>query len=156
MSDVLANIMHFAIAMIVMCRYSVSKTSAALYCRHLEAHMDGLKILFPGFGVPSYHISLHIYDFLLLLGPVRSWWCYPFERLIGKLQRMLHNHRYGMCQHPSRSRVLTRKCRSAGRDSPSNVVEGISFTPMAWSSGCAGANEALLSDFLQDLWRHRL
>jgi hypothetical protein len=42
-----------------------------------------------------HHMSLHIYDFLELFGPVRSWWCFPFERLIGMLQRQLHNHKFG-------------------------------------------------------------
>ncbi|KIM85947.1 hypothetical protein PILCRDRAFT_26999, partial [Piloderma croceum F 1598] len=41
------------------------------------------------------HMAMHIYDFLLLFGPVHSWWCFPFERLIGQLQRITNNHKYG-------------------------------------------------------------
>ncbi|KAF9016482.1 hypothetical protein BDZ89DRAFT_911652, partial [Hymenopellis radicata] len=62
---------------------------------HLKAHMDGLKVLFPGIGVPSYHHTLHVPDFMPLFAAPKNWWCYPFERLIGKLQRMRHNHKYG-------------------------------------------------------------
>jgi len=32
------------------------------------------------------HMAFHIYDFLRLFGPVRSWWCFLFEQLIGQLQ----------------------------------------------------------------------
>ncbi|TFK45236.1 hypothetical protein OE88DRAFT_1640188 [Heliocybe sulcata] len=43
----------------------------------------------------NHHMALHIYDFLLLFGPVHSWWCFPFERLVGWLQRQGHNHKFG-------------------------------------------------------------
>ncbi|KAF9471043.1 hypothetical protein BDN70DRAFT_820529 [Pholiota conissans] len=41
------------------------------------------------------HLAIHIYDFLRLFGPVRSWWCFPFERLIGQIQRLPNNHKFG-------------------------------------------------------------
>ncbi|KAF8588137.1 hypothetical protein K439DRAFT_1645631 [Ramaria rubella] len=41
-----------------------------------------------------HHMALHIYDFLALFGPVRSWWCFPFECLIGMLQQLPHNHKF--------------------------------------------------------------
>ncbi|HEV7738573.1 MAG TPA: hypothetical protein VGO47_14530 [Chlamydiales bacterium] len=47
----------------------------------------------------SHHLSLHLYDFLKSFGPVRSWWTFPFERLIGILQHSPHNHKSGMLQY---------------------------------------------------------
>ena len=44
---------------------------------------------------PNHHMALHIYDFLKLFGPVRGWWCFPFERLIGLLQRLPTSHKFG-------------------------------------------------------------
>ncbi|KAJ7441261.1 hypothetical protein FB451DRAFT_1058265 [Mycena latifolia] len=41
------------------------------------------------------HAAFHIYDFLLLFGPIISWWCFPFERLIGILQRINTNDQIG-------------------------------------------------------------
>ena len=52
---------------------------------HLEAH-----------PWPNCHMALHIYDFLLLFGPIHSWWCFPFEWLIGQLQWLPSNHKLGM------------------------------------------------------------
>lgn len=45
------------------------------------------------------HMAVHISDFLRLFGPVRSWWCFPFERLIGQMQRFNHNHKFGKQIH---------------------------------------------------------
>ncbi|KAF9555250.1 hypothetical protein CPC08DRAFT_611241, partial [Agrocybe pediades] len=44
---------------------------------------------------PNVHVAFHIYDFLLLYGPVMSWWTFPFERLIGVLQRINTNDKVG-------------------------------------------------------------
>jgi hypothetical protein len=45
---------------------------------------------------PNGHMGLHIYDFLLLFGPVYSWWCFSFECLLGMLQCILNNHKFGL------------------------------------------------------------
>jgi hypothetical protein len=44
---------------------------------------------------PNMHMAIHISHFLCLFGPVHSWWCFPFEWLIGQIQRLLSNHRFG-------------------------------------------------------------
>jgi hypothetical protein len=44
---------------------------------------------------PNVHASFHLYDFILLFGPVSSWWCFPFERLIGALQKINTNDKIG-------------------------------------------------------------
>ncbi|KAJ7193740.1 hypothetical protein GGX14DRAFT_378717 [Mycena pura] len=44
---------------------------------------------------PNVHIAFHIYDFLVLFGPVISWWCFPFERVIGFLQKINTNDHIG-------------------------------------------------------------
>ncbi|KIM53423.1 hypothetical protein SCLCIDRAFT_139059, partial [Scleroderma citrinum Foug A] len=45
--------------------------------------------------VPNCHMACHIYNYLKLFGPVRSWWCFPFECLIGHLQHLPINHKFG-------------------------------------------------------------
>ncbi|KAE9382676.1 hypothetical protein BT96DRAFT_772727, partial [Gymnopus androsaceus JB14] len=59
--------------------------------RHcISTWVDNLQTLFPhtcqGKTCPNVHAAGHIYDFLLLFGPVMSWWCFPFEHMIGALQ----------------------------------------------------------------------
>ncbi|KAE9396172.1 hypothetical protein BT96DRAFT_825122, partial [Gymnopus androsaceus JB14] len=41
------------------------------------------------------HMANHIYNFLKLFGPVISWWCFPFEHLIGVLQKVNTNDHIG-------------------------------------------------------------
>ncbi|KAF9544839.1 hypothetical protein CPC08DRAFT_616641, partial [Agrocybe pediades] len=41
------------------------------------------------------HVAFHIFDFLILFGPAMSWWTFPFERLIGVLQRINSNDMIG-------------------------------------------------------------
>ncbi|KAJ7615265.1 hypothetical protein DFH06DRAFT_1008694 [Mycena polygramma] len=40
-------------------------------------------------------MAFHIYDFLILFGPVISWWTFPFERVIGFLERINTNSHIG-------------------------------------------------------------
>ena len=40
-------------------------------------------------------MALHLRDYILLYGPVHSWWAYPFERMIGTLQRISTNYKEG-------------------------------------------------------------
>ena len=44
----------------------------------------------------NFHMAIHVYDFLCLFGLVRSWWSFLFERLVGQLQRLPHNHKFGI------------------------------------------------------------
>jgi hypothetical protein len=42
--------------------------------------------------VSVHHIGYHVFDFMTLFGPVPNWWCLPFEKVIGDLQKMTQNH----------------------------------------------------------------
>ena len=48
---------------------------------------------------PNMHMAMHIPHFLRLFGPVQSWWCFPFERLISQIQRLLCNRKFSMIFH---------------------------------------------------------
>lgn len=55
-----------------------------------------LQRLFPNYEVhPNHHQAMHISEFLLMYGPVHGWWTYPFERMIGMLQRISTNYKPG-------------------------------------------------------------
>ena len=76
--------------------HTVTSTSASAYQKHILDYINGIKHLFPDYQLhPNHHMSLHIPEFLLLFGPVHSWWTFPFERLIGTVQRMPNNGKIG-------------------------------------------------------------
>lgn len=76
-------------------RYRMDTKRATKYCTHLKEWLDGLHHLYPHTkqqsSRPNFHAAFHLFDFLLLFGPVISWWCFPFERLIGILQKVNTN-----------------------------------------------------------------
>jgi len=73
-----------------------SPRHADLYLQHMQAYLTGLKELFPDFRfVPNQHMALHLGDYIHLYGPVHSWWAFPFERMIGTLQRISTNYKEG-------------------------------------------------------------
>ncbi|KAJ7775904.1 hypothetical protein DFH07DRAFT_732124 [Mycena maculata] len=65
---------------------------ATTYHNFLKSWVEGLTVHHPHTlnhaKRPNVHVVFHIYDFLLLFGPVISWWCFPFERIIGFLQKI--------------------------------------------------------------------
>ncbi|KAJ3832861.1 hypothetical protein F5878DRAFT_435281 [Lentinula raphanica] len=87
-------------ATILGCRYTMTASRARAYREYIPSGMQDLRRLFPhvreGIPRPNVHAAGHIYDFLLLFGPVLSWWCFPFERLIGVLQKVNTNDHRGV------------------------------------------------------------
>ncbi|KAE9390902.1 hypothetical protein BT96DRAFT_945785 [Gymnopus androsaceus JB14] len=77
-------------ATILACRRSMTVSRASAYQKYISDWVNGLQTLFP-----HTHKAGHIYDFLLLFGPVKSWWCFPFKRLIGALQKINMNDHVG-------------------------------------------------------------
>lgn len=76
---------------------SMSIGLANSYLQHMQAYLAGLKLLFPGYGLhPNHHLALHLHQYLLLFGPVHAWWAFPFERMIGMVQRMSTSGKIGM------------------------------------------------------------
>jgi hypothetical protein len=60
--------------------------------RYLQSLLNGLpkkKLL------PNHHVALHFAPFLEAFGPARGWWAFPFERVIGRLQRINTNYKIG-------------------------------------------------------------
>ncbi|KAF7335733.1 hypothetical protein MVEN_02229000 [Mycena venus] len=83
------------------CRYSTSESRLRAYRNFIKHWIDQLHSLhlhakFHDWKKrPNIHAAFHIFDFLRLFGPVISWWSFPFERLIGVLQRINTNDHIG-------------------------------------------------------------
>lgn len=97
---VLNNTMMLVSAVIVLCKRTTTIRRSQKYREYLAKWLNGVQELHPeGYSHrTNNHMAFHIYDFLRLFGPVYSWWCFPFERLIGHLQRLPHNDKSGEYQ----------------------------------------------------------
>jgi hypothetical protein len=83
----------------IVCRYGANLGRATTFRAFMKDWLDGLFQIHPHTEShahrPNMHAAFHIYDFLLLFGPIISWWCFPFERLIGILQKIKTNDQIG-------------------------------------------------------------
>ena len=78
------------------CMRMMTKAHSDAYLSCLTQYLQDLLVIHPHANfVPYYHMAFHLPHFFHLFGPVRSWWCFPFERLIGQIQRILSNHKVG-------------------------------------------------------------
>ncbi|KIK78949.1 hypothetical protein PAXRUDRAFT_162629 [Paxillus rubicundulus Ve08.2h10] len=62
----------------------------------MKAYLECVKTIFPEISwQPNHHASLHLDEFLHMYGPMHGWWMFPFERVIGSLQKTNTNHKIG-------------------------------------------------------------
>ncbi|KDR76670.1 hypothetical protein GALMADRAFT_139571 [Galerina marginata CBS 339.88] len=78
---------------------TTSPAIATAYLVHMKAYMEGVKKLFPRYQFrPNHHMALHLPEYLRRFGPVHGWWTFPFERLIGMLERIPTNFKIGQLE----------------------------------------------------------
>lgn len=97
----LGHTMMLASAITLACYRRTSRERALKYRKCITEYLARLSISYSrdrkNHYVVNHHIATHIYDFLLLFGPVHSWWTFPFERLIFVMQEMNSNRKPGSC-----------------------------------------------------------
>ena len=94
--QLLASTMHLATAIRWGTSDVTSQAHADKYTQHMKAYLETLLHLYPSFKLrPNHHAALHIGFFLREFGPMRGWWMYPFERIIGILQKTNTNFKIG-------------------------------------------------------------
>lgn len=88
--------MYLSIAVRVTTSFKTSAEHAQKYTAYMTAYLELLLKLYPGICLtPNQHRALHVGAGLIRLGPAPGWWMFPFERLIGILQRTNHNFKNG-------------------------------------------------------------
>jgi hypothetical protein len=96
MCQVLDHTMSLVSAVILVCYRSMSTTRASAYLNYVTGYIRDLDTIHKDAKHhPNHHMAVHIYEFLQLFGPVRSWWTFPFECLIGHIQRLPTNNHFG-------------------------------------------------------------
>lgn len=94
---VLDHTMQLVCAVLLTCKHMTTQHHVHRYWEYLQNYISQLPVLYPDLSCESiYHIAFYIYDFLKLFGPVHLWWTFPFEQLIGQLQCLLMNHKFGL------------------------------------------------------------
>ena len=124
---VVDNTMLLVSAVVVLCKRATSEARAHKYRSYIAQWLRGLQEIHSGSYTDrtNNHMAFHIFEFLLLFGPVYSWWCFPFERLIGHLQHIPHNDKCGKFSFEMHTRLLSHKVpRSTRSKSDQLLPEG--------------------------------
>jgi hypothetical protein len=112
----LDHTMHLVSAIILACYRDTTKLRTQKYGIHVKTYLDELQDIYPhATRVCNQHMSLHLPLFLGLFGPVYSWWSFVFERLIGRLQRLPSNNKFGrprLCGKPYFYLTVPRRART--------------------------------------------
>jgi hypothetical protein len=96
LNRILDHAMLLLSAVHLACLQTTTKASREAYLNCIKQYVKDLPDIHPHFRLrPNYHMAIHIYEFLGLFGPVLSWWSFPFENIIGILQRLPNNHKIG-------------------------------------------------------------
>lgn len=94
---ILDHTMLLVSAVSLACMRVMTPSRSAAYLEYMTQYIRDYLIIHVDIKArPNMHMAMHIPHFLHLFGPVRSWWCFPFERLIGQIQRLLSNHKFGI------------------------------------------------------------
>ncbi|TEB38597.1 hypothetical protein FA13DRAFT_1620063 [Coprinellus micaceus] len=88
----------FLLAMAI--RYATSHRSTPRhlekYLNYMQKYLQTVLDLHPsGKLLPNHHNALHLPKFMEYFGPIHGWWMFPFERLIGLLQKHKTNFKFG-------------------------------------------------------------
>ena len=99
-----AKLVHSTFLLAIAIRWATSHRTSTKhvekYTETMKNYLETLKNLRPTLRFrPNHFNALLIGRYLRLYGPVRGWWMFPFERVIGNLQRSSTNNKPGEC-HP--------------------------------------------------------
>lgn len=107
--EALDNFLHLVICVSLATQEEMNPTIISLYTLHINAYLEGFKILYPTNSIiPYHHLALHLPRFLQLFGPWASWNTGPYETYNGMLQRILTNSHFGESPTLSRRHHLTK------------------------------------------------
>ncbi|KAL5531768.1 hypothetical protein ACEPAF_5330 [Sanghuangporus sanghuang] len=93
----LASALAFAVS--VLFKQSTTQSDIEAYKFHIKNYIRRLREIHPDAKfLPNMHMATHVTDSLGLFGSAYSWWTFPFERLIGKLQSIPSNNKIGQLE----------------------------------------------------------
>jgi len=66
------------------------------YLAYMVNYCEEFQRLFPNYACHcNHHMAMHIGEFLMRYGPVYGWWTFPYESMIGMLQKISTNYKPG-------------------------------------------------------------
>ena len=96
LQEVLDHTMALVSAVFLACACPMTNDRMLAYRRYITHWVGKLPHIYSNSRKhTNFYKAIHVYNFLCLFGPVWSWWLFPFECLVGQLQCLPHNHKFG-------------------------------------------------------------
>ncbi|KLO04254.1 hypothetical protein SCHPADRAFT_805036, partial [Schizopora paradoxa] len=93
---VFRSTMFLAVAIRYATSHTITEKHVSQYNKYMLLYLKSLLEIDPSLRLhPNHHNALHLGDGLLRFGPMHGWWMFPFERVIGNLQRSNTNFKLG-------------------------------------------------------------
>lgn len=94
--NLMVNTMYLACAIRQGVNYQTSEKHVQAYAEYIFTYLEDLQRIRPDLSLlPSHHNVMHTPTFLLRFGPMPGWWMFPFEWVIGLLQKIKTNGKIG-------------------------------------------------------------
>lgn len=94
--SLLQNFGHLVSLVNLALKRSLTSQRIYSYEDHLLRYLEGTRELFEHLSLrPNHHMAFHLGECMMKYGPVREWWCFTFERMMGRVLKASHNNRLG-------------------------------------------------------------
>jgi Domain of unknown function (DUF4218) len=114
--EILRNFLALVTAVRWATMRSTSEERIAIVEEQLQIYLTTLvKIYSTKVLKPKFHLALHLPELLRAFGPVHGWWCFPFERYNGILQRKNKNNKRGGSSNVDTTQFLANFGESLGQ-----------------------------------------
>jgi hypothetical protein len=91
----LKGLLLLSIIVNISCSSTISEPLIDCYDKAIRLYLQFIIALNVDKLVINHHLSLHLSHYMRIFGPGSSFWAFPFERLIGKVQQTLYNPSIG-------------------------------------------------------------
>lgn len=92
-TSLLKNFLHLVSLVNLALKREMTSEIIRSYEKHIQTYLEGCLELFQHCGLaPNHHMALHLTELLEDFGPVRTWWSFFFERLMGSILKGCHNN----------------------------------------------------------------
>lgn len=95
-TSLLKNFCHLVSLVNLALKREMTVDTIQAYNNHIQEYLKSCIILFQHCKLaPNHHAAIHLSECLEAFGPVRAWWSFPFERLMGGILKGCHNNHMG-------------------------------------------------------------
>lgn len=95
-TSLLKNFSHLVSLVNLALKRVMTSDIISKYRYHIQKYLESSILLFDHCQPTcNHHMAVHLADCLEKFGPVRSWWAFPYERLMGSILKSCHNNHLG-------------------------------------------------------------